>query len=204
MHASTITFALLSIVGFTMAAPTPVDVAPRCGVTMYPTILQQLTEDSPYTTNPNTAQGTNNFHVSQTVGTDGKVGSRITQVVGFSGIPSGAYGCQLNVKFEAGAAISTVGNPTLNVTTLYKDSPSSISYPNNWSWSQFYPSTSPPLGQGLFATTTLAPGQNSALNSQTCSGNLAFVFSIASWVSKTASVEFTESIKNGIYLTHSC
>lgn len=211
MRASTTVFAFLSIIGFSAAAPTPVELAPRCGQTVYPTFLQQLTESNPTAINVNTLSTTSDFHVSQTVGTDGKITNRIYQVVGFTGIPSGAYACQLNVKFDATYPITSIGNPTLNVTTLYKDLPSRIGYPNDYTWNTLYPPSAPALGQGLFGTTTFYAGQNAAINSEVCSGNLAFVFSIASWVSTTASVEFTEYINklngaglNGVYLTHSC
>jgi hypothetical protein len=211
MRTSTTAFALLSILGLSAAAPTPVELAPRCGTTVYPTILQQLTEGTPFANNPNTLSTTSNFHVSQTVGSDGKITNRVYQVVGFQGIPAGAYACQLNVKFDPTYPITSVGNPTLNVTTLYNGSPSNIVYPNDYTWNKFFSATSPPASQGLFGTVTLAPGQNAAINSETCAGNLAFVFSIASWVSQTASVDFTEYINklngaglNGVYLTHSC
>jgi hypothetical protein len=211
MRASTTAFALLSILGLSAAAPTPVELASRCGTTAYPVFLQQLTEASPNTVNPNTLSTTFDFHVSQTVGTNGQVSNRIYEVVGFENIPSGSYGCQLNVVFPPTTTITTTGHPVLNVTTLDTTSPSSITYPNGWTWNTFYPPTSPPFGQGLFGTVTFAPGQSTTINSETCEGNLAFVFSIASWVSQSSSVDYTEYInkinaagQTGLYLTYNC
>lgn len=211
MRASTTAFALLSLIGLSAAVPTPVDLAPRCGQTIYPVIVQALTESNPYANNPNTLYTNSDFKVSQTVASDGTVTNRIYQVVGFEGIVPGSYGCQLNVHFDANYPITTVGNPTLNVTTLYLDSPSSIKFPNDYTWAKFFPETSPPLGQGLFGTVNIAAGQTTAINSEVCSGNLAFIFSIASWVSETASVDFTEYINKingaglaGVYLTANC
>lgn len=211
MRTTTTVLALLSIFGLSMAAPTPIKLAPRSCTTLPPFLLQQLTESSPYTSNPNTASTTNAFHVEQTV-LNGQVTNRVYQIAAFTGIPSNAYGCQLNVAFPSIPNIlTTTGNPQLNVTTLYKDSPSLITYPNNWDWNTFFPPTSPPSGQGLFGTITFAPGQSATINSELCGQNLAFLFEIASWVSQSASVDFAEYYNKiiaapitGVYLTHSC
>ncbi|KUJ18600.1 uncharacterized protein LY89DRAFT_683536 [Mollisia scopiformis] len=210
MRSSITTLGLLALFSLSSAAPTPIELAPRCGTTVFPTFLQQLTETSPSTVQANTLSTTGDFHVSQTV-TNGVVSNRIYQVVAFENIPSTAYGCQLNVVFPASYPITSTGTPTLNVTTLYNGSPSSITYPNNWSWSTFYPPTSPPFGQGLFDTVTFAPGQSAAINSEVCGQNLAFVFEVASWVGVSSSVEFNEYVNllngaglAGVYLTYGC
>lgn len=213
MRASTTAFAIFSLLGLSAAAPTPVELAPRAGTTLFPTFLQQLTEGSPSTVNGNTLSGSGDFHVAQTQDpVTGRVSNRIYQIVAFENIPAGANTCQLNVLFPNPYTITTTGNPTLNVTTLDNGASSSITFPNNWSWNTFFPPTSPPFGQGLFGTINLAQGQKAVINSEACpvgGGNLAFVFSIASWVYGSASIEFNEYINQlngaglaGVYLTY--
>lgn len=210
MRTSTTIFSLLALISLSSAVPTPVELAPRCGTTVFPTFLQQLTESSPSTIQSNTLSSTGDFHVSQTV-TNGVVSNRIYQIVAFENIPSTAYGCQLNVVFPPAYPVTSTGNPVLNVTTLYNGAPASIVYPNDWSWAKFYPPTSPPEGQGLFGTVTLAPGQSTVINSETCGQNLAFQFEIATWVGTTSGVEFNEYVNKlngaglaGVYLTYGC
>ena len=216
MRASTTAFAILSLLGLSAAAPTPVELVPLAGTTLFPTFLQQLTEANPSVVNPNTLSSGGDFHVAQTQDpVTGAVKNRIYQIVAFENIPAGANTCQLNIVFPNPYTITTTGNPSLNVTTLYNNSPSSITFPNSWSWSTFFPPTSPPLGQGLYGTVggyNLAQGQAGVINSEGCpagGGNLAFLFSIASWVYGSASVEFNEYVNNlngaglaGVYLTY--
>ncbi|KAH6675744.1 hypothetical protein B0J14DRAFT_587222 [Halenospora varia] len=214
MQFSTTSLTLLSLLGLTSAVPTHVDLAPRCGTTIYPTTLQSLSEASPSTSYPNTLLTTSNFHVSQSIDTSGKVNNRIYQIATFSNIPAGAYACQLNVKLPSPSTLTTTGNPTLNVTTLYKDTPSSIVYPNTWSWSTFFPTNGGALGQGLFGTQGFTSGTSQAINSEVCppgGGSLAFIFAVASWVGTSSSVDFTQYVNTlngqgltGVYLTHSC
>lgn len=128
------TFILALMSCISLSAASPCELAPRCGTTVYPTILQQLSESQPSTIYPNTLRTDSTFNVSHTVGPDGKTTNRIYQIVGFQNIPSTAYTCQLNVKFDPGYPITSVGSPVLNVTTLYKDAPASIAFPNDYSW----------------------------------------------------------------------
>lgn len=58
---------------------------------------------------------------------------------------------------------------------------------------------------------TLAAGQSTAINSEVCAGDLAFVFEVAEWVDVSSSVQFNEYINAangagavGVYLTYSC
>ncbi len=62
--------ALTALVGFAVAAPAPnpVEIAPRCGTTYYPTIMQQLAEDVPTVVGANTK----NFHVQRVVSPSGR------------------------------------------------------------------------------------------------------------------------------------
>ncbi|KIN02834.1 hypothetical protein OIDMADRAFT_118740 [Oidiodendron maius Zn] len=219
MFASTTTFALLSLLGLSAAAPTPVELAPRCGSLSYPVLLQQFSEAHPTTVYPNTHPINGDFHVSREMDpVTGKVSNRISQMVMFKDIPAGSYGCQLNVAFPANYPITTTGNPVLNVYTFYSGTdPAYIPYPNNWSWDTFYPrsETNPaPFGEGVFGTINFAPGQTTVINSEACpygGGDVAFVFEIADWVWGSASIEFEEYSsaildegKAGVYLTYDC
>ena len=221
MRASTTAFALASLLGLSFAAPrpkaggsTPVDLAARCGQTLVPTFLQQLTESNPTAVNPNTLSTNGDFLVSQTVDAFGNVGNRVYQVVAFENIPAGSYGCQLNYVLPPSASVTITGNPTLNITTLYNDDSGSITFPNTYSWDTFFPPPSPPFGQGLFGTSNFVSGGSAVINSEGCpvgGGNLAFVFSIASWISESASIEFDEYVNvangaglTGVYLTLDC
>jgi hypothetical protein len=209
MRTSTTALAILSLLGLSAAAPTPIELAPRAGTTLFPAFIQQLTEATPSTVNVNTLSSGGDFHVAQTQDpATGAISNRIYQIVAFENIPAGANTCQLNVAFPNPYTITTTGYPTLNVTTLYDNSPSSITYPNNWSWGTFFPPTSPPFGQGLFGTINFAEGQSAVINSEGCpvgGGSLAFVFSIASWVWGSASIEFDQvngAGLAGVYLTY--
>lgn len=194
MIASFTSLAVLSLLGLAAAVPTPVELAPRCGTTLYPSSVQKLDESTPSTVYPSS----NQFRVA-----GGGSSSRQYEAVVFNNIPAGSYGCQLNVKFPPGYYINNYNTPTLNVTTLFKDKP--LPPTNTLSWSTLYPPNAPSLGQGLFGTVTLTPGQTTAINSESCAGNLAYVFAIASWVEKSSSVEYTQQDPNaGVYLTYNC
>lgn len=211
---TTVALALVGLLGLTAAAPTPVELAPRCGQTVFPTFLQQVSEANPTTVETNTLLTNGDFHVSQSVDANGNIDNRIYQIVAFMNIPPGSYGCQLAVTFPANYPITSTGVPTLNVTTLYNGQSSSITYPSNISWSTLYPPNPPSLGQGLFGTVTMTPGTTQVINSEACpvgGGNLAFVFSIAVWETQPASVDFNEYVNKingaglaGVYLTYDC
>jgi hypothetical protein len=203
----------LGLLGLASAVPTPVDLAPRCGTTLVPTILQQLSEADPTLVGEDTVSTSGDFQVSQSIDAYGNLMDRIYQIAAFQDIPAGSYACQLAVTFPEDYPITTTGAPTLNITTLFNDDSTDITYPNSVSWSTLYPPTSP-LGEGLFGTVTLAPGTTQVINSEACpvgGGNLAFLFSIASWVTQPASVEFNEYVNDlngaglaGVYLTYNC
>lgn len=201
---------LFGLLNLSSAIPTPVDLAPRCGTTLFPTFLQQVTEANPTLVGDNTLSTTGDFYVSQ----DDGATNRVYQIVAFENIPSGSYGCQLATTFPAGYPITSTGVPTLNVTTLFNGESSSIAFPNSISWSTLFPPTSPPFGQGLFGTVTMTSGTTQVINSEACpasGGNLAFLFSIAVWETEAASVEFDEYVNQlngaglaGVYLTYDC
>lgn len=198
---SALTF-VASLLGLTSAAPTKVDIAPRCGATYYPTILQQLVESDPDTVYPNT----DNFHVQRKV-VNGALSDRIYQLVGFEGIQAGSYGCQLAISFPPSYTITTEPssyNVQMNVTTALNGLSSQVTYPNDFTWNNW-----PALGEGLFGTVTAAAGYNTVINSEACppgGGNLAFLFEVARWMEITSSVDFTQSNSPlaGVYLTANC
>ncbi|RDL29919.1 uncharacterized protein BP5553_10546 [Venustampulla echinocandica] len=201
MRFSTISLSFLSLINLSSAAATPVELAPPCGTTLYPTILQQIYEDRPFKVFANNR----NFYVSQEFDASGNVYNRTYQIVGFEKIPPGSYACQLNVKFSAGYNIAASGTPTLNVKTLFNGDSNKIKSPNHWTWNKFYRGTSSPFGQGIFGTTTLTPGISSAINRcPTGGGNLAFMFEIADRVLTDANVQFKQTDKGGLYLTYNC
>jgi len=199
------TAALLSMapfLGLAVAIPTPAEVAPRCGTTYYPSILQQLTEANPSSVSVNS----NTFSVQQTVTGGGSAFDRVYQLVAFTDIAPGSYACQLALTFPPGYAITTTPSswgPQMNVTTVLNGSPDSIVFPNNFSWDAL-PSLS--LGQGLFGTVSAVPGETAVINSETCDTALAFLFEIAVWESVTAAVSFDQSQSPlaGVYLTANC
>jgi len=182
-------------------------------VTILPTILQTIEEANPTLVGPNTRSTNNSFIVSQDIDAASSAPTnRIYQYVAFENIPAGSNTYQLAVTFPTDYQITSTGTPQVTVQTVYANSPSSISYPNDLSWSSLYSSASSPLGQGTFGTVTFTPGAKQVINSEGCpagGGNVAFLFSIANWESKAASVEFTEYINEidgaglaGVYLTY--
>ncbi|KAG0650608.1 hypothetical protein D0Z07_2340 [Hyphodiscus hymeniophilus] len=209
---STLALTLLGLLGLTSAIPTPIELAPRCGTTLVPAFLQQVSEANPSLVEPDTMSTGGDFHVSQSTDAYGNIIDRVYQIAGFEDIPSGSYGCQLGITFPPDYPITSTGVPTLNITTLFNGESSSICYPNEISWDSLYPPTSPPLGQGLFGTVTMTPGTTQVVNSESCplgGGNLAFLFSIAVWETQPASVEFNEYVNAlngaglaGVYLTY--
>lgn len=198
------------LAGLVAAVPTPAEIAPRCGTTYYPKILQQLSESTPNTVGANTAGSSGDFHVSQTVVNGGAPSGRIFQFVGFQGIAPGSYGCQLALTFPAGYPItSSVGTtagaaPQLNVTTVLRSNPGAIAYPNGFTFNSFPAQLA--SGQGLFGTVSATAGTTVVINSETCDSSLAFVFSIATWTGQSANVEFAEKASPlaGAYLTANC
>ncbi|KAG9233659.1 hypothetical protein BJ875DRAFT_37751 [Amylocarpus encephaloides] len=203
------TTAVLTFLGITSAVPTPVELAPRCGTTLQPSIVQQLQQSYPAQSYPNravSAGGDGYFEVGQSSAAT----NRKYMIVAFSSIPAGSYGCSLGVAFPAGYPLSSnPGSPSLNVKTLYKDTPASITTPNSWSWNTFFPPSSPPLGQGVYGTTSLTTPQSATINTNACppgGGSLAFIVSLADWISGPAGVSYKSGVspQAGFYLTHNC
>jgi len=193
--------ALAPLVGLAFAAPTPADVAPRCGTTYLPTILQTLVEDTPGVVSPNPS----GFKVASTYGPDGRLSHRTSQLVGFTGIAPGSYGCQLNVAFPNIVNVTPAGRAVqLNVTTLLNGRPGDIKTANAFTFASV-PTLSP--GQGLFGTINAVPGTHAVVNSEACASSLAFVFEISVWQAFSASVDFVQGTylpPSGVYLTANC
>jgi hypothetical protein len=199
----------LPFISLILAAPTPADLAPRCGSTVYPSILQTITESSPSDVSVNTVGGSGLFHVAQQAGPT----NRISQIVGFTNIPAGSYGCTLGLTIPTVSSLTTTGSPTLNVTTLFVDHPDQISTSNNWSWNTIV-GQGAGVTQGLFGTVNVNPGTAATVNSEACpanGGNAAFLLSVASWVSGNVDVQFNEYYNamngqglTGFYMTYNC
>lgn len=205
MH-STIFFVLGALATLASAIPTPVSNAPRCGTTIYPSIMQIFKESEPTRAFSNSVStpGTGRFTVSQTI-SDGKVTDRVLQGVAFSNIPAGSYACQLGFTFPASATITETSNAVLNVTTLLKGKSDAIVAGNSATYNDIFAHNLQDIG--LFGTVgPFHPGQTVAVNSEECKdgGNLAFLFSIASWIGGPASMYFEESLLQGVYLTYNC
>lgn len=204
MRFSIISLTSLSLIGLSLGAATPVEFAPQCGTTLYPTIVQQIYESRPLTHFGNMG----NFYVSQEAdAATGKVSDRRYTIVAFQGIPADSYGCQLNVKLLDGYPIATSGTPTVSVKTLFSGDSNKITIPNYWTWNKFYPEPSPSFGQSVLGTATFTPGMSSTISYEACpsgGGNLAFVFEIANSVSANASVQFKQTNNGSLYLTYNC
>ena len=199
MHCSPVLAVAVGLLGLAAAAPTKVELAPRCGTTYYPTILQQLVESDPDTVFPNT----NAFHVQRKV-VDGVLSDRVYQFVAFEGIAAGSYGCQLAITFPESYTITTEPagyNVQMNVTTALNGLSSEVTYPNPFTWNNW-----PSLGEGLFGTVSAIPGSTAVINSETCQENIAFLFEVSKWVDITSSVDFEQSNNPlaGVYLTANC
>jgi hypothetical protein len=206
-YSSSLLPTLLSLALLSAATPTPVKPRGAC-TTVQPDILQIFSEVSPTTSYPNTALTGGSFIVSQDAGGV----NRIYQGVGFSDIPAGSWGCSLNFVFPPGSSITTLGNPVLNVSTVLVGNSADIVSPNTWTWDDLY-TTPSPIDTGLFGTVgEFDPTTVHTINSESCptdlngGGNLAFLFSIASWVQGDASVYFSDSDTplTGVYLTYNC
>ena len=160
------------------------------------TSYQQIARDAPTASFPQSRL----FNVSQASGGL----HNIDTLVRFSGIPSGAYGCQLSVSFSANYPINSSENAQLNVYSLPKDISKSDTY------ATYFPSggRGTPSGSFLFATVTVLPGSKAVLNSQSCAAAGRYLFQIASDTAK-ASVAFVSAGNSatgidGFYLSYNC
>lgn len=135
---------------------------------------------------------------------------RTYQIVAFQNIPQGSYGCQLALSIPQGYPVvfelNTSPSVQLNVTTVLKDNPSAIAYPNSWTWNNAA-ATLGFGGTGTFGTVSVAPGTSAVINSEACASNLAFLLEVSPWTGgRFAGVQFAQqnSPLAGFYLTTNC
>ncbi len=206
MHSSILLIAA-SLAALSSAVPTPAQLAPRCGTTIAPTIMQIFSSTQPDTSFPNSVTPTSDgtFTVSQD-----ENGGEILQGVAFTNLPPGSFGCQLQFTFDAGFPISQSAQPQMNVSTLGVGHSDRIVNLNGFTLNDLF-NTPGALDTGLFGTIgPLQAGQTAVVNSEACptdlngGGNLAFLFSISSWVEGAQSVSFTQTPTSGIFLVHNC
>lgn len=135
----------------------------------------------------------------------GQVADRIASLVNFIP-PSNSYGCELGITFPSDYTFPsyTGATPTLNIYTVAEPIPSEPTW-NNIS----------PLKGSLWGTVTVAAGTSAIINSEACptaaNGGLAFLVEYADWVTRPASVEWTNYVNaingaglRGLYLTYDC
>jgi len=192
MHYSTFLAAGASLLSLAAAAPTGTEpLAPRwpC-VTEYPTYIGIV--DS---LNPNAAAVNNlDNQGSGSLGPIAKSSSSVqSELLQFTNIPGGSYGCQLEVSFPASYSITSIGNAQVSVYTV---SPAfavpGATYSNTAGESKT-----------LFGTATFNAGGKAVINSQTCSPTLQYRVEI-SQDSAGGSVSFVQSHSAGFRLTHNC
>ncbi|EPE09168.1 hypothetical protein F503_06944 [Ophiostoma piceae UAMH 11346] len=206
---ATVSAVLLASASIAAAMPSPLEHAPRCSKTYYPSFMQPLVEDTPDKVYEDTVSSTGVFHVSQTQDA-GKTANRIYQLVGFRDIAPGSYGCQLELSFPSNYdIISSIGEdtsatPPMNVTAVLRNASEAIAYPNKYSFSS-YPEALQP-GKVLDGSLVAKVGTTEVIQADSCDTDLAFVFTIASSVGTSASVDFVDSLfpSIGITLTAKC
>lgn len=158
-----------------------------------PTSYQQISQSSPQEYFPQN----NIFNVTQASGGINNVNTLLR----FTGIPSGSYGCQLEVSFTFEYPIYSSGSTLLNVWSLPEPISSTDTY------ATYFPTGGRgiPKGSFLFGSITLT-GQKAVINSQVCKPSLGYLFQIAS-ATAAGSVTFADAGNNlsgigGFYLTY--
>jgi len=114
-------------------------------------------------------------------------------LVEFTGIPAGAWNCQLEWNLPANADLFSWGKTQLNIYTVDRDATASDTWNNS------------PQPVSLWGTTTLSVGGTSVVNGKTCSPNLTFRIEIARDSDAPGLVGWT--VSDGIpgwQLRHSC
>lgn len=193
-----------AILGITSALPT---IDKRvCGSYSMPQYLVQLHENDPDTPYTNTGRQSQDMLLYQDVnGATGQVADRIAELVAFVG-PQGAYGCSLGITFPSDYTFPTYhgATPVINIYTVPEPIPQAPT------WNNIMPTKG-----SLWGTVTVAAGMSSVINSEACpsaaQGGLAFVFEYADWVTRPASIEWTNYVNNmngaglrGVYLNYNC
>ncbi|KAI9802139.1 MAG: hypothetical protein M1833_002060 [Piccolia ochrophora] len=200
--ASTGAAALLSLLSLTSALPTssttekrtPVDLAPRCGTTVYPSYISYV--DSSIS---NTAVGPQ-YSVSASSQPLGPW--RVAQVQ-FS-LPAGITNgpCELRYGFPSSASITVTGTKSPPQLQVQK-SLGAFSPADTWN-------TKPGVGS-LYGTVKPEPNQAASVNSETCAATLSYyVQTFEQWElsggsAPNSGVEFAQQDGvQGFYLTYGC
>ena len=191
-----ITSALLAL---SVAAPPAQEILglrPAACSTKLPSSYQQIAQEYPKQTFPQTSSV---FKVSQHSGGV----KNVNTLLRFSGIPKNAYGCQLTMSFPPGYPIQNTGSSQVNVYRLLNNINSTDTYET------YYPGGGRGLPKDgfLFATVTIL-GQRAVLNSESCKEDLNYLFAIAS-ETKEGGVTFFDSGTNpsglsGFYISYNC
>jgi hypothetical protein len=166
MHSISIASAILVNVLIASAVPTgTADIVPRACVTEYPSLHNYIQDFY-----PNRSYPENLFSVYGNAGEGFKY--RADELVRFDNIPSGSYGCQLEVAFPAGQEISLIGKTRVNVYTVDRDATAT----DTWQYS--------PQPVSLFGTLDFEVDPNQptkrVINSAVCKPSLTYRFSLES------------------------
>jgi len=226
MYSPSLLLALIPFLPLISTTPLSPRQASTCGTVLQPSILQFINESSPTTSYESDVHDGGQVTVFQNVQTTSSGNiiptDRIYTIIGFTDIPSTAYGCQLSVYFPpsypistvpAGSAIPPLDIYTFGVNQLGNDPP----FENGWDW--YTPSEFDDPAATLFGTVTLKDGVTQVINSASCpfeasgglSNTLAFTAQIAGGVDVEAGVGynwFTTDPEGvglvGFYLTYDC
>ncbi|KAI9857010.1 MAG: hypothetical protein M1824_005042 [Vezdaea acicularis] len=190
MHSSTAAL-VLAFSALTMALPSPTQLAPRCGTTLYPSLITYV--DSSV---PDTSVGDVSF-ISASSAPSGPF--RIAEVR--FDVPAGAVGsCQLNYQFASNAAITATGpNAQLQVYTAAGTVQGTDTFHNH-----------PAIGNQYGVINALQGGA-ATVNSQGCASSLSyFVQTFEQWEENSGSapsktIEFDQiDGTTGLFLTYGC
>ncbi|TVY83509.1 hypothetical protein LSUE1_G004886 [Lachnellula suecica] len=195
------TILLSALAAFTSALPVDQALEPRvCGTINLPSTQISLQQAAPDTSFSNTAAGDLSISLSQSVSNTGQVINKVSSLIGFTTPPSGSYGCTLGITFPSNNPFTNLSgvSPTLDVYTV----PSLPAGAPTWNNVQ---------KGSLFGTVTVAAGQSTTINSESCGSGLNFVIEYAGWVTGAGSVGWTEYINalngaglRGVFLNFNC
>lgn len=126
----------------------------------------------------------------------------VDNVVSFSGIPSGAYGCTLEYNFKPNpnAQVYGTGNPqVINVYALPATLPSPIS------WDTIGPVTGSLVGTWQFPTgAALNSPQKIFINSFVCAPTMNFRFEVADTWSVYGGIADVNTASSGMSIAYNC
>jgi len=191
MHAISIAATFLASALLSAATPTPT-LVPRACSTVFPTVIDLIDQAMPNSTTDG---------MTVTVALDQAANSTTLThrdaLVIFNNIPAGAYGCQLEAIFPAGAVITSSGVTQVNVFSLNRVASPTDTYataPNNVGQ----------IGIITFSSSPTGPTKQ-VINSAACSTSLSYRLSLASDANRPGSVTFQEIAgAQGLQITFNC